>query len=275
MVNFIAKLVKCAFRFRISESVLFILLKSSIIVFLPLFILSMLILPWFNQDWQYLQKVWHNWQGFNVGMLAFLSTGIIYIYSHTKSEEQRIREFRASLAFLPSALSSISSYLCECISMIQEAYDRVALQDKRELKRTLEFKLPTLPQDFQQAFKECIKNANEKEGELLSDVLQLLQIQHSRLNSLYYKEICPEPKFSPNIVNIQEHFLDVAHLKALVDILFDYARGEAVESYEVDRFKIASALNALDVKGKYIELSAPFFNSRYKGKSFQRSETEI
>ncbi|HCV03841.1 hypothetical protein ACV4QK_03525 [Alteromonas macleodii] len=264
MINAFEKTFKFLSKIDVPENLLFIFLKISVIVFLPLFILSMLVVPWISYDWQYLQKVWHSWQGFNVGMLAFLSTSIIFLYTHTKNEEQRKRELIAALAFLPSALATISNYLRDCIPTLEEAFDRTVSSEPNAKRQTLEKKPPELPQSFQAVFKECIRNAAPREGELLSKVLRKLQIQNSRLQSLYEKEICEGSKMFVNTHNIKSHFHDVLFIKALVDILYPYARGDVLSSFNVSKKEIVSALVALDISQSYQDSLTQLINDTYQ-----------
>lgn len=264
MINAFRKTSKIISKINVPESLLVIFLKISVIVFLPLFILSMLVVPWINYDWQYLQKVWHSWQGFNVGMLAFLSTSIIFLYTHTKNEEQRKRELIAALAFLPSALATISNYLRDCIPTLEEAFDRTLSSKPNATRQTLEKKPPELPQSFQAVFKECIRNAEPQEGELLSEVLRKLQIQNSRLQNLYDKEICEGSKMFVTPHNIKSYFHDVLFIKALVDILYPYARGGVLDSFKVSQKEITSALAVLDIGQSYQDSLTQLINDTYQ-----------
>lgn len=73
----------------------------------------MFIYPWLNLGWSWglVEDVWDRWQGLNVGMLAFISSVTAFNIGRYNAEKQREREFMASKAFLPDALSGLTSYL--------------------------------------------------------------------------------------------------------------------------------------------------------------------
>lgn len=251
------------------EKLLFLLIKLSVFTLLPSYIYFMVIEPLSSFDWGYIQRVWHSWQSFNVGMLAFLSTCIIFLHTHNKSESHRRRELVASLAFLPSAFVAVSDYLKGCVPTLEEAYERVLSGKKSELKRKLDNEPPYLPQTFQPAFKECIRYAEDKEGELLSEILRKLQIQNSRIRSLYEDEICEESKTYIDESAMRGHFDDIVYIKALIDILYPYARGGDIESPTVNRRIAGSALASLKVSTKFQDALREFMDNIYKGERYE------
>jgi len=63
-----------------------------------LYLVSMVAWPFIASggDWFYVQTVWDRWQGFNVGVLALVSSVVAFYLARYKAEKQREREFRAS-----------------------------------------------------------------------------------------------------------------------------------------------------------------------------------
>ena len=78
-----------------------------------LYVSSMFIYPWFALEWRWssVEDVWDRWQSLNVGMLALISSITAFNIGRYNAEKQRKREFMASKAFLPDALSNLASYL--------------------------------------------------------------------------------------------------------------------------------------------------------------------
>lgn len=197
----------------------------------------MLISPWIQNDydWQKVQDVWERWQALNVGILAFISSSIAFYISRYNSEQQRNREFIASKAFLPHALSELNSYLKLSAPILVSAYEYSLNPRLRAMKIPGIERLPgteiaapeapsipELPRSYAEVFTNCIRHAQPEVGEYLSNILRLLQIHHTRMN---------EFSASFNTVTNSSYHLSclysLGELGALVNNLFDFARSES------------------------------------------------
>lgn len=221
-----------------------------------LYLVSMFIVPVFSQslDWKYIQSVWHNWQSLNVGMLAFLSSLIAFNISKANSERQRARDFIAARAFLPEALTSLTAYFRECSGVLQEAWSRAS--DLNDNCRTpLEHDLPLLPTpSYKQAFSQCISTSESDVGEHLAKILVLLQIHHSRLESmsLDFREGSTTIQIPHTIMS---YIFGLGKLQALVNNTYEFARGEqqfkevslVIEDFQTAYFNLG--INVEDIDG--------------------------
>ncbi|EGS1997376.1 hypothetical protein C1S86_25825 [Vibrio parahaemolyticus] len=183
----------------------------------------MLVYPFTVGDWAYVHSVWFTWQSLNTGVLAFVASIFALNAVRYSEEKKRQRNFIASKAFLPQALSELSSYCNACAPLVIEAWRRT--QDRTDRCNTpLISKLPKLPDSYQQVFKECISEATPEVAEHLAYILVRLQIHHSRTESLV-EEFLPESKITPVSISLMTQVFALAELQSLMSQLFDYARG--------------------------------------------------
>ena len=204
---------------------------------LAIYLFSMFIFPWVkgSGSWEYVHAVWYKWQALNVGMLAFLSSVIAFNVSRFNSYKQRQRNFIASRAFLPHALSELTSYFKSCSLLLKEAYPKVK---GRSYKAPLTCKKIELPIEYKEIFSRCISFADADVGEYLTNILTRLQVNHSRLKEF-------ENEFGENTTeylsenDITTYMFRLGELQALVNNLFQFARGE--ENFEHRKCKYSKA----------------------------------
>ena len=200
---------------------------------------SMLIYPWFAGGfaWSHVQDVWERWQSLNVGMLAFLSSIVALNISRIKEEKQREREFIASKAFLPAALSELTTYFHDCSNILLRGWRTTSGE------RPSSMALPTPPKDYRDVFRDCIRHASPPIGAYLSQMLVLMQIQEARLLSYVYQD-ASDAYFSPQKHNLIYHFRLLGEIQAITNKLFPFARSMAdfdVSSLSWDDFHTAYA----------------------------------
>ncbi|QJY39865.1 hypothetical protein IXK98_02360 [Vibrio europaeus] len=183
----------------------------------------MLIFPFIVGDWAHVHSVWYTWQSLNTGVLAFVASILALNAVRYSEEKKRQRNFVASKAFLPQALSELTSYCNACAPLVIEAWQRT-IDRTDHCDTPLNNKLPDLPSSYQQVFKECISEASPEVAKHLAYILVRLQIHHSRAESLV-KDFSPESEISFVPESLMTQVFSLAELQSLLSQLFEYARG--------------------------------------------------
>jgi len=194
---------------------------------IALYIISMIICPWFegNGDWEYVQATWYSWQSFNAGVLLFFSSIVALKITIYSENEQSKRNFLAARAFLPEALSELTTYLKLSTDLLKEAWQKT----KDKSKTPLTTKVPSLPASYKEIFAKLIGYAEPDVGNHLVLILVRLQVHDSRINTLsrnFYENSTNEN--STTIIlpqNIISYFYCLAELQVLINKTFRYARG--------------------------------------------------
>ncbi|WOQ98259.1 hypothetical protein R4538_15660 [Vibrio cholerae] len=192
------------------------------------YVFGMFIFPVWKSDgdWKYIHSVWYSWQALNVGMLAFASSLIAFNISRYNANKQAEREFIASKAFLPQALSILCNYLENSSKVIIEAADRS--RDRKKRAQPFASTVPALPAYHAEVFKDCIKHAPPEVGKYLAKILRLLQVHHSRMEGM-------PSEVGTNYPYCKSCLYRLAELQFLVNGLFDFARDES--NFEVVVYK--------------------------------------
>lgn len=190
-----------------------------------LYIYSMVIHPWVASEWNWphVHQVWMDWQTFNVGVLAFISSMVAFNISKYHANQQRQREFIAARSFLPEALSELTSYLRSSSELLVEAWNRV-VETPDGCETQLDHDVPELPNNYREIFSRCISLAEPEVAQYLSYILMRLQVHHAKMNDLA-KSFQPESTMMVISGNIKSYLYRLAELQALVGRIFDYARG--------------------------------------------------
>lgn len=149
-------------------------------------------------------------------MLAFISSITAFNISRFNANKQRERDFLASKAFLPAALSELISYFKDSASVFKIGWDSTD-----ESKPS--FKIPVLPKEYKEVFGHCIRHAEPDVGDYLSRILVWLQIHDSRLRG-YIEQSGGANYFILDKLNLITYFYRLGELQALVNKLFEFAR---------------------------------------------------
>lgn len=208
--------------FRIFKPDSFIrILTYSVSAVAVVYFICMFVAPWVQGrgDWTYVQNVWDRWQSLNVGLLAFVASITALNISRFNSEKQRERDFLASKAFLPSALSELVAYFKESASVYMQGWEATPGVQP-------EFKIPELPGEYKPVFQECIRHAPPDVGDYLSQILVRLQVHDARLRS-YVSQDEDDGHFTPQRHNLISYFYRLGELLAMVNKLFGFARNMA------------------------------------------------
>lgn len=218
-----------------------------ILLILFFYIFSMFIWPWYvgQGSWVYVQKVWHSWQGFNVGMLAFFAS-LIALYATIHGERQkRINQEIAARAFLTEAASDLISYFTASAKVLTTAYWKASTIGN---KASLGLELPELPHSYREIFYRYIACASETDANYISGILSRLQVHHSRLETLLTNEFSEQSTYVVDIPNILTKIVSLAELCAMVNRLFDFGRrGVALATHGVTEVELNTALANMHV----------------------------
>lgn len=189
------------------------------------YVICMLIAPIFHGfdggwNWQNVQDVWDRWQTMNAGFLALISSIIAFNISKFSVNRQRERQFVAARAFLPHALSELTSYCKKSSSALQNASAQMSLA--RELRATPP--IPELPSGYKETFGKCIGEAEPEVGDYMAKILMNLQVHDSRLNQIgnpatpgVHRILTPS--------NVKSYLFSLGQLQAYINKLFGFARG--------------------------------------------------
>jgi len=190
-----------------------------------LYLYSMLIHPWLNGGWKNVHAVWLEWQSLNVGILAFLASLIAFNVSRHHANQQRKREMVAARSFLPDALSDLDSYF-EASAETLKLMNDLSHVGRAPSGAPIDVRPPQLPGTHREIFSRCISLAEPPLAEYLSYILKCLQVHNARISQVA-TEFRPggNAGFSRDVAN--SYMLRLGELQALINNLFDYARGEA------------------------------------------------
>lgn len=235
-----------------------------------LYVFCMLVWPWVsvNGDWGYVQSVWNRWQSLNVGMLAFVSSITAFNISRYNAEKQRQREFLASKAFLPAALSELVEYFQASARVFKLGWE----SDRGSRPN---FVVPNLPREYRTVFAECIRHADPKVGDYLSRILVWLQVHDTRLRS-YVEQHSDEEWISPERHNLITYFYRLGELQALVNKLFEFARNMSeFDATPLDWEDFRNAYGNLDIWVNEIRIDERMNLEGFTRRALERNDDEI
>jgi hypothetical protein len=172
-------------------------------------------------DWEYLQKVWERWQSLNVGVLALISSVLVFKATKYHSEQTRERQYIAARALLPEAMSELDDYCLGASKALKTLwYEEQSLHDVSEFSVSY----PELPQKYKSTFRDCISYSEKNFGTHLARIIANLQLFDSYLSSS-----C-KPKNSKKRDDVSQHRVIVmmvllSKIHALVNLSYAHARG--------------------------------------------------
>jgi len=186
-------------------------LRWPVVIFGVIYLSCMIAVPLFMGDWRDVQEVWDRWQGFNVGVLAFGASFIAFEITRYNESRQRKRDFLAARAFLPEALSELTTYLNGSAAVLMTAWNG-----------TPQVAIPPVPLQYRDVFSNCIRHADSSTGEKLADILVWLQVHTARLQLFLAN---PAHTQAMMRINVLENLRLVGELQAKVNRMFGFARG--------------------------------------------------
>jgi len=219
---------------------------------------AMAIYPFTQGDWEHVQNVWDRWQGWNVGVFAFLSSLLAFNISRSGAEKQRHREFVAARAFLPDSLSELHEYLEECTAILNRAFNKKL--------DSAENKLPSMPLNFRDVFKECIKHGDPETTEYLAKILNKLQVHRARFSDVDTFQIS-----GPHMNRHDYYFryYDTGELLAMLGRVFPFARAEeGLDTSKLQYGEFITAYRSSKVDSGIEEDLFKFTKDRLKNKPY-------
>lgn len=235
---------------------------------ITIYFICMFVFPWLDGggDWEYVQAVWDRWQSLNMGMLAFVSSIIAFNISRYNANKQRDRNFSASKAFLPAALSDLCSYFKLSSSIYTQAWDL-------KPNNRLDAQAPELPENYREVFRECIKYAEPDVGMYLSNILVWLQVHDTRLRS-FIAQRDDANWINPDRYNIITYLYRLAELQALINNLFEFARSmNSFDSHQLGWGDFHSAYAILDVPLEHIYIDKKMNLEYFTKRAIDRSNS--
>ncbi len=227
--------------FLVMNAIKFIIILVAVLLLIS-YVVCMLIFPWSQGGWVYVQSVWSEWQSLNAGFLALLSSVIVLLATHMQIYEQRKRDLTASKSLLPYTLSGISSYLYDCASIVMDIYSEKDNTIKSKYRK------PVLPIGSFNVMSDCIKNSDIETAENIKSIMTMLQVHHDRVVAL-----C-NGRWSVSNTNICCLFHNMAMINSMVEELYSFSRAKhTAVAYEPSIESIVNSYNALDVEYESID----------------------
>lgn len=232
------------------------------------YLASMLIFPLMQGNWKHVHSVWYTWQSFNTGVLAFTASIFALNAVRYTEEKKRQRNFVAARAFLPQALSELTTYFEKSSKLMVEAWSR-AKDNSDWCKTPLNSECPELPSSYRQVFKDCISEAYPEVADHFAYILVRLQIHHSRMKSLV-RDFSEDNNTVQIPYSLMTQVFALAELQALINQLFEFSRGMGSfdnKPLSEDDFYTCYRLWSIEID-KNIELKS--FTERNHGKRWSK-----
>ncbi|MCI0552512.1 MAG: hypothetical protein L0287_16300 [Anaerolineae bacterium] len=195
------------------------------------------------------------WQTLAAGLLAligaFITVGVMIrgINSRRKEiEEQRRRRLMACRAAMPADLSSIIEYTHDC-ALVSGTAIRILRGD--EDSRTLPY--PSLPARVVKNLQQLIEQLDDRNANLIADMLSCYQIQYARLSGELSYFNTPHRLGRERIIaehNIEYTLRKTIELFLLAESMFKFARREEpnIPQPKFTQGNVQNALGVLDLR---------------------------
>lgn len=209
------------------------IIKLSKWVGAPLFsiyLIAMVAFPLFSGDWQYIQNVWDRWQGFNVGVLALLSSWAVFYITTYRDKVREDREFKAAIAKLPSALSDLCEYLKQSADFYKKAWEAI------DTNKNFNEVLPQQPEHYKQDISDCIVYAPPEVADWMRSILGEMQVHNARVRDLK-NEIDASNRSFMDSHNLLGYIYRLATVRAMIERLFPYTRDG--KPYDLSSLKLS------------------------------------
>lgn len=196
----------------------------------------------------------NTWQTLITGLLALLAAipTVYLLHRQINLSERHERTRRetseaAARAVLPLTLSAIIDYTEQSSNTLHTLYQGRDDEVIPERIRTID--IPQVPESAIGSLQSMIEASTNREVvKVISKLIQKIQIQNSRMNSVVYQERAARPN-SINLVtasNIEQHIIDSAIIHAFASSLFGYARFESEFSEALNWNSVSISLRLLN-----------------------------
>lgn len=130
-------------------------------------------------DWSAVQGVWHRWQGWNVGVMALLASGIALWATKVHERREAAACYHAALLPLPQHLDALTIFCRNTIQWLAEAADANASGRGRVPAGPA----PTVPPQTG-AFLDCVRYAPRGQRKSINRIFAGLQVHSARLRDI-------------------------------------------------------------------------------------------
>lgn len=175
----------------------------------------MIVFPWIEGDWGYVQNVWSRWQTLNAAMIAFGASLFVVYASQYAEREKRKHALIASRSMLPNSLSTLSEVAIDLSAFHMTMLDQI--KKKNGKPENYEF-IKTDVNAAISVLKECMLYAPVSDVKMMAEVVSMTQYLQSRTDRVM-KYGCSSLK-----VISENELLEIAIMKSILDRLFNYAR---------------------------------------------------
>ena len=223
--------------------------------------------------------VLERWQTLIAGGLAIIAALIGGAYvsrqttrMHQLAAEERRREFGAARAALPLTLSTLSDYADHCVTALREI---LAQANGEAIPQNVSRQtIPTIPPGVVNDLVGLARHGNESLYRAIAVILIELQVQASRMRSLWRD--LERDGLVVTVSNVEDYIIHTAEVYARATALFGFARGESENvpnhlTYE----QIRSALNLLGVYRLEYERIHATAESRYRRRALREEATYV
>jgi hypothetical protein len=249
---------------KIVRGIFFYISSGSVIA---LYIGFMFIEPLFYNGLEGLIKALKDWQTLNAALIALFASFIALYTTQYNDKKKKERDFTASKAFLPEALSELTNYLELSAKLLLEAYRREN-EENDKCTSELNQELPKLPNSHRTIFRDCIHSGEPEIGDYLSEILVTLQVHNSRMKCV--KDGFKSPReFMKSPEVFMSNIFVLGKLHARVTGLFDFGRNQKDLNYlpltvsQIHNSYKNLGLDVLEVDG-LLELTERFCKNKMK-----------
>ncbi|MFC7050711.1 hypothetical protein [Emcibacter nanhaiensis] len=239
-------------------------LYSIITVLALLYLYSMVLQPFcvsggtFWERWKYVKETWETWQTFNAAMIALAASAgaLIASYKFHKSqldaaEDERIRNLHVCLANVTHELGNLIRYLEGTASVLNELWDRLRTRSAEPLT----VPLASYSTSGRNIFLDCIPYAEPEAAIVFRTMTNNLQLINDRVENLRSRH--PDRLRPSAMWSIIDSIRMIGMMRAYVDKLYEYARGETVfDSAPLTSENVLQAIEHLGLNPNHYSIQA-------------------
>lgn len=187
--------------------------------------------------------IW-DWQTLIAGILALLGAAwtVVSIRAQIQQvnnieSDRRLRQERAARIALPLALSKIATYATDCI----KALSSHITSSPGGIDTSVSIDIPAIPRDILEPLQACAQFGDAEIARRVNRLVELLQVQHSRMESWFGNVDMQETKVN-RYSHLRIAIVDSADIHAATGALFHYAR-QASSELEPHDLRLRTALH--------------------------------